>query len=76
MEEAGNRTASEPSLTGAEYGYLKKILTDEEYALVPETIAEKIENCIQQSFDEFLTKKALYETSKTQYGELIRVKPC
>lgn len=72
MEEVA-KEAEESSANAVESieenSFLKKILTEKEYEFLPGTIVEKIENSIQQSFDEFLTNKALYETSKIRHGK-------
>lgn len=54
-----------------EPSFLKKLLNEEEYASLSETIVTKIETYVQESFDEFLTKKALFETSRLQHGKVI-----
>lgn len=70
MEEVVKEDSSGNAVENiGENNFLKRILDDEEYELLPIAIIEKIENSIQQSFDEFLTNKALYETYKFRHGK-------
>lgn len=49
--------------------HLENVLSQTEIANIPNPIAAKINNYIDQKFGEYLTSKALHETSKSQIGE-------
>lgn len=49
--------------------HLKNVLSQTEIANIPDPVAVKINNYIDQRFGEYLTSKALHETSKSQIGE-------
>lgn len=49
--------------------HLKNVLSQTEIANIPNPIAVKINNYIDQKFGEYLTSKALHETSKSQIGK-------
>lgn len=71
MENVEEKEAEEIVEAPEEVSYLKNILDAEEYGAIPETIASKIDAKVQESFDEFLTKKALFETSRLQHGKIL-----
>lgn len=49
--------------------HLENVLSQTEIANIPNPIAVKINNYIDQKFGEYLTSKALHETSKSQIGK-------
>lgn len=49
--------------------HLNNVLSESEISNLPNTIAEKINTYIDKKFEEYLTSKALHETSKSQIGE-------
>lgn len=49
--------------------HLENALSEEELSALPGPVAEKINAYIDQKFEEYLTSKALHETSKTQIGK-------
>ncbi|XP_060802413.1 nucleoprotein TPR isoform X3 [Amyelois transitella] len=51
--------------------HLENVLSEEELATLPAPVAEKINTYIDQQFEEYLTSKALHETSKSQIGDKI-----
>ncbi|RVE41975.1 hypothetical protein evm_013384 [Chilo suppressalis] len=51
--------------------HLHDVLSEAEYSSVPNPIAEKINTYIDKKFEEYLTSKALHETSKSQIGDKI-----
>lgn len=48
--------------------HLNDVLSETEIASLPNPVAEKINAYIDKKFEEYLTSKALHETSKTQIG--------
>ena len=53
--------------------HLNNVLSETEIADIPSTIAEKINVYIDQKFEEYLTSKALHETSKSQIGKPVYI---
>ncbi|CAH0729760.1 unnamed protein product, partial [Brenthis ino] len=51
--------------------HLDNVLSESEIANLPNTVSEKINAYIDQKFEEYLTSKALHETSKSQIGDKI-----
>ncbi|XP_063535271.1 nucleoprotein TPR-like [Cydia strobilella] len=51
--------------------HLQNALSETEIANLPAAVADKINTYIDQKFEEYLTSKALHETSKTQIGDKI-----
>lgn len=49
--------------------HLENVLSQTEITNIPNPVAVKINEYIDQKFSEYLTSKALYETSKSQIGE-------
>lgn len=49
--------------------HLENVLSQTEIANIPNPIAVKINNYIDQKFGEYLTSKALHEASKSQIGK-------
>lgn len=49
--------------------HLQNVLSQTEIANIPNPIAVKINNYIDQKFGEYLTSKALHETCKSQIGK-------
>lgn len=49
--------------------HLHNVLSESEIANLPNAVSEKINAYIDQKFEEYLTSKALHETSKSQIGE-------
>lgn len=49
--------------------HLNDVLSEAELASIPDPVAEKINTYIDKKFEEYLTSKALHETSKTQIGK-------
>lgn len=56
--------------------HLKNVLSDAELNNIPDPVANKINGYIEQKFEEYLTSKALHETSKSQIGKTPGVNPC
>ncbi|XP_050351441.1 nucleoprotein TPR-like isoform X4 [Nymphalis io] len=53
--------------------HLNNVLSENEIADIPNNVADKINAYIDQKFEEYLTSKALCETSKSQIDEKIAV---
>ncbi|CAH0761185.1 unnamed protein product [Diatraea saccharalis] len=51
--------------------HLSDVLSEPEYASIPNPVAKKINSYIDKKFEEYLTSKALHETSKSQIGDKI-----
>lgn len=49
--------------------HLQNVLSETEIAEIPNTVADKINAFIDKKFEEYLTSKALCETSKSQIGK-------
>lgn len=49
---------------------LLNVLNPEEYSLIPEDVRAKITSHFEERFEEFLTSKALFESSRTKHGKL------
>lgn len=49
--------------------HLENVLSQTEIANIPNPVAVKINNYIDQKFGEYLTSKALHETRKSEIGE-------
>lgn len=47
---------------------LLQSLTEEEYNSLPELIRNKILRCFNENFDDFLTSKAVFESTKASNG--------
>jgi hypothetical protein len=63
---------SKMEAAGADAGaknHLQNALSETEIANLPAVVADKINTYIDHKFEEYLTSKALHETSKTQIGE-------
>ncbi|GBP80228.1 Nucleoprotein TPR [Eumeta japonica] len=58
---------------GEKTNHLQNVLSDSELSKVSKAIKEKINTYIDQKFEEYLTSKALLETSKSQIDEKIAV---
>ncbi|KAI8426277.1 hypothetical protein MSG28_005163 [Choristoneura fumiferana] len=63
MEAAGTDAGAE--------NHLQNVLSETEIASLPAVITDKINTYIDKKFEEYLTSKALHETSKTQIGDKI-----
>lgn len=48
---------------------LLNFLNTEEYNLIPDDVRAKITSHFVERFEEFLTSKALFESSRTNYGK-------
>lgn len=55
------------SETGA--NHLKNVLSEAEINNLSNNVVQKINDYIESKFDEYLTAKALHETSRVQLGE-------
>lgn len=51
---------------------LREIASDEELAQIPKELARKIHAHFNAKFDEFITAKAVFETSRKTLGKLER----
>ncbi|XP_075979223.1 nuclear basket protein megator isoform X2 [Anticarsia gemmatalis] len=51
--------------------HLNNVLSEEEFAVIPNPVAEKINTYIDKKFEEYLTAKALHETNKSQIGDKV-----
>lgn len=63
---------SKMEAAGADAGaenHLQNVLSETEIASLPAVITDKINTYIDKKFEEYLTSKALHETSKTQIGK-------
>lgn len=49
--------------------HLQNVLSETEIAVIPNTVTDKINAFIDKKFEEYLTSKALCETSKSQIGK-------
>ncbi|XP_041986202.1 nucleoprotein TPR isoform X2 [Aricia agestis] len=57
------------SVETGDKNHLNNVLSGEEIATIPNTIANKINCYIDQKFEEYLTSKALHESSKSQIDD-------
>lgn len=57
------------SVEAGEKNHLQNVLSETEIANIPSSVIEKLNTYIDQKFEEYLTSKALYETSKSQIGK-------
>jgi len=47
------------------------LLSQEEIELIPENIYTKIKAYVEENFEEYLTSKALFESSKVKHGKIL-----
>lgn len=57
------------SVEAGAQNHLENVLSQTEIANIPNPVVAKINNYIDQKFGEYLTSKALHETSKSQIGK-------
>ncbi|XP_045766841.1 nucleoprotein TPR-like isoform X2 [Maniola jurtina] len=57
------------SVEAGEKNHLLNVLSESEISNIPHAVADKINTYIDQKFEEYLTSKALHETSKSQIDE-------
>lgn len=70
MEDISKTTVNDGNFdTNDGSSFLKKCLSEEEIKSVPESILIKIRNSLHESFEDFFTNKALYETLKQRHGK-------
>lgn len=56
--------------------HLEIVLSEAELGNIPNPVAYKINGYIEQKFEEYLTSKALHETSKSQIGKMPVIMRC
>lgn len=57
------------SVEAGDKNHLNNVLSETEIANLPNGVANKINSYIDTKFEEYMTSKALLETSKTQIGK-------
>ncbi|KAM3966432.1 LOW QUALITY PROTEIN: nucleoprotein TPR [Aphomia sociella] len=63
--------ATAASVEAGDKKHLENVLSEAEIANLPVPVADKINAYIDQKFEEYLTSKALHESSKSQIGDKI-----
>lgn len=53
-----------------EHGHLNEILTTDELSQIPNSSLKKLQSYFNDKFEEYLTAKAIFETSRQNLGEI------